>query len=291
MSREDIIEHCNLYALNFDVTIPITSPDVGQFASAVLNRYTALYKNLSAFNGQQQFDIIRDLCELPQFENDANVQDIKKKLNKQFARFAIGPLFLEKFPLTDWERVDQALDEMIIHVDSAVTVEGFQAIGALGRETLKIIARQVFDADKHPTLDGVEVPAEVVEVLEITENLAAIEAVEAVDEHAEMADEDVKSRPMLVNETESIQVNRMLKAYLKCELTDGADMAMAFVSSAVDLAHKLTQHQNATRREASICLIAVTAVASLIKTIEETAKHLEPEAVIDEAVAPEIKTK
>jgi hypothetical protein len=34
--------------------------------------------------------------------------------------------------------------------------EQFQAIGILGRETLITIAQQVFDATKHPTLDGVE---------------------------------------------------------------------------------------------------------------------------------------
>lgn len=303
MSREDIIEHCNAYALNFNVTIPITSPDVGNFASAVLNRYTALYKNLSAFNGQQQFDIIRDLCDLPQFEKDDNVQGVKKKMIKQFARFALAPLFLEKFPLTDWERVDQALDDMIVQVDSATTAEAFMAIGALGRDVLTIIARQVFDADKHPTLDGIKVgpelvaepevvvtdeaaatEGEVVEELEITENLAAIEAVEEQDEDAE-------KHPVLVDEAVALEANRMLEAYLKAELTDGAEMAMGFVNKAVDLAHKLTQHQNATRREASICLIATTAVASLIKTIEETAKQPEPEVVVEEAAATETSKK
>lgn len=296
MSREDIIEHCNAYALNFNVTIPITSPDVGDFASAVLNRYTALYKNLTAFNGQQQFDIIRDLCDLPQFEKDDKVQGVKKKMFKQYARFALAPLFLEKFPPTDWERVDQALDDMIMQVDSATTAEAFMAIGALGRDVLTIIARHVFDADKHPTLDGIKVGPELVvepeavvadeaaategegvEELEITENLAAVEAVE--------------KHPVLVDEAGALEANRMLEAYLKAELTDGAEMAMDFVNKAVDLAHKLTQHQNATRREASICLIATTAVASLIKTIEETAKQPEPELVVEEAPAPETKTK
>lgn len=38
----------------------------------------------------------------------------------------------------------------------ADTEEKCQAIGMIGRETLITVAQQVFIADKHPTLDGVE---------------------------------------------------------------------------------------------------------------------------------------
>ena len=55
LSGRQIVKYCNSYAVDFDVDIPIASPDFGKFGSIVPNKRTALYKNLMAFNGKQQF--------------------------------------------------------------------------------------------------------------------------------------------------------------------------------------------------------------------------------------------
>ena len=68
LSGGQIVKHCNNYAIDFNVDIPIASPDFGKFGSIVPNKRTALYKNLMAFNGKQQFVIIKELCELPIFQ-------------------------------------------------------------------------------------------------------------------------------------------------------------------------------------------------------------------------------
>lgn len=228
LTGTQIVKYCNIYAVDFGVKIPITSPDFGKFGSIVPNKRTALYKNLREFNGQQQFVIIKELCELAQFESNSSVQELKKRLIERFSRFSLSPLYLEKYQPTGWERVDRALEEMKLRLDTADNEEKFQAIGMIGRETLITIAQQVFDSEKHPTLDGVE--------------------------------------------ASKTDVKRMLEAYLKIELAENSEKVIKFAKSAVDLANQLTHDRGATKRDASICLISVTAVASLIKSIQLTGK-------------------
>lgn len=152
----------------------------------------------------------------------------QKRLIERFSRFSLSPLYLEKYQTTGWERVDRALEEMKLRLDTADNEEKFQAIGMIGRETLITIAQQVFDSEKHPTLDGVE--------------------------------------------ASKTDVKRMLEAYLKIELAENSEKVIKFAKSAVDLANQLTHDRGATKRDASICLISVTAVTSLIKSIQLTGK-------------------
>ena len=88
MSGSQIIKECNSYAIDFDVSIPITSPDFGKFGSIVPNKRTALYKNLREFNGKQQFTIIKELCELPIFRGNSNVEELKAKLFQRYGKFS-----------------------------------------------------------------------------------------------------------------------------------------------------------------------------------------------------------
>lgn len=226
LSGAQIVKYSNSYAVDFGVNIPVTSPDFGKFGSIIPNKRTAMYKNLREFNGSQQFVIIKDLCELPIFKDNQDVQELRKRLFARFSRFAVSDLYLEEYTLTGWERVDRSIAEMKSRLEIADKEEQFQAIGMLGRETLITVAQQVFDAAKHPTLDGVEASA--------------------------------------------TDAKRMLEAFLQLELTDSSEKARKFAKSAVDLGNQLTHDRNATKRDASICLVSVTAVASLIKLIQES---------------------
>ena len=80
LTGTQIVKYCNSYAVDFGVDIPITSSNFGSFGSLVPNKRTALYRNLSAFNGQQQFVIIKELSELPLFESNSAVAELKKRL-------------------------------------------------------------------------------------------------------------------------------------------------------------------------------------------------------------------
>lgn len=226
LSGAQIVKYCNSYAVDFGVKIPVTSPDFGKFGSIIPNKRTAMHKNLREFNGSQQFVIIKDLCELPLLKDNQDVQELRKRLFARFSRFAVSDLYLEEYTLTGWERVDRSIAEMKSRLEIADKEEQFQAIGMLGRETLITVAQQVFDAAKHPTLDGVE--------------------------------------------ASTTDAKRMLEAFLQHELADSSEKARKFAKSAVDLGNQLTHDRNATKRDASICLVSVTAVASLVKLIQES---------------------
>lgn len=100
LTAAQIIKYCNKYAIDFEVSIPITSSDFGEFGSIVPNKRTALLRNLQVFNAEQQFKIIKDLCGLSFFENNKDVADLKKKLRKRY-----GNLDTEK--ISDTELVQE----------------------------------------------------------------------------------------------------------------------------------------------------------------------------------------
>jgi hypothetical protein len=56
---------------------------------------------------------------------------------------------------TGWPRVDRNVTEMRKRLETATTEEQFQAVGLLCRETLISLAQAVYNAELHPTLDGV----------------------------------------------------------------------------------------------------------------------------------------
>lgn len=225
LTGSQIIKKCNSYAIDFNVTIPIISSDFGKFGTIVPNKRTALYKNLCEFNGQQQFIIIKELCELPIFEENKKVNELKEKLFQRYGIFSSGLEIIEKMSSTGWERVDRTISEIKNRLAVASTEEQYQAIGMLSRETLITIAQQVFDASKHKTLDGVD--------------------------------------------ASNLDAKRMLEAYLQYELSSSSEKARKFAKSAVDFSNQLTHDRNATKLDASMCLVAVISVASLIKTISE----------------------
>ena len=88
LSGRQIIKYCAKYAVEFNVSIPITSSDFGRFGSIVTSKQTALYKNLLAFNGEQQLYIIKELCELPHFEGKQSADKLKKILFEKYYMFS-----------------------------------------------------------------------------------------------------------------------------------------------------------------------------------------------------------
>lgn len=64
----------------------------------------------------------------------------------------------EVFPgPTGWARVDRTLGEARSRLESATNEEQFQAVGLLCREAIISLAQTVFDPDRHPPLDDIEV--------------------------------------------------------------------------------------------------------------------------------------
>lgn len=226
LTGSEIVNYCNKYSVDFCVDIPITSSDFGDFGSIVPNKRTALSKNLNEFNKEQQFIIIKELCELPQFKNNKAVQTLKAKLFERYPQFVDCVIAFSEYTPTGWERVDRAIKEMESRFKVADNEEKYQAIGMIGREILITVAQQVYKKDIHKSLDGID-----------------------------------------ISTTDS---KRMLEAYLQYELKESSEKTRKWARSAVDLGNQLTHDRNATKRNAHLCIIAVSSVVSAIKAINDT---------------------
>ncbi len=96
LTGAQIVKQCNCYAIEFGVAIPVSSADFGKFGSIIPNKRTALLKNLQAFNAEQQFRIIKELCELPRFSENSSASKLKAQLYERY-----GALNAEKISKTE----------------------------------------------------------------------------------------------------------------------------------------------------------------------------------------------
>jgi hypothetical protein len=87
LSGSKIAEFCSAYAIDFNVTIPY--PDY-PFPSELPNKRTALRENLKAFSPEQQFKVIKELCELDQFKENNDVKNLKIKLITRYGQLGNG---------------------------------------------------------------------------------------------------------------------------------------------------------------------------------------------------------
>lgn len=84
LSGSKIAEYCVAYAIEYDVTIPYNRHPFPK----VPNKRTALRENLKAFSAEQQYRIIKELCELDLFRGNKEVKDLKVKLITRYPRLA-----------------------------------------------------------------------------------------------------------------------------------------------------------------------------------------------------------
>ncbi|MFX1297125.1 MAG: hypothetical protein ACFFD2_20015 [Promethearchaeota archaeon] len=83
LSGNKIAQYFSAYAIDFNVDIPYSTYP---FPSDLPNKRTALRENLKAFPPKQQFQIIKELCELEQFKGNKNVKDLKIKLISRYGQ-------------------------------------------------------------------------------------------------------------------------------------------------------------------------------------------------------------
>ena len=91
LSGSQIIEYCNAYALDFNKIIKY-----GEYPFVAPNKRTVLKENLQSFSAEEQFTIIKELCELDEFIDNEQVVKLKEQL---FIRY--GDLTTEKFSNTE----------------------------------------------------------------------------------------------------------------------------------------------------------------------------------------------
>jgi len=85
LSGSYIAAHCSKYAIEFNVDIPYHNYP---FPKTLPNKRAALKDNLKAFLPEQQFKIIKDLCDLSQFKENKDVKNLKIKLISRYGHLA-----------------------------------------------------------------------------------------------------------------------------------------------------------------------------------------------------------
>ena len=85
LTSSEISGYCNAYSVDYDIEIPIpTYP----YPQGIPNKRTALKENILAFNAEQQYTILKDLCELPKFSGNVGVKDLRIKLISRYSSLA-----------------------------------------------------------------------------------------------------------------------------------------------------------------------------------------------------------
>lgn len=85
LSGSEICKFCNQYAVKYAKTIKHTKLP---FAKGVSNKAQVLRENLACFEPEQQFVIIRDLCDLEKFSNNEQVNELKVILTRDYYHLA-----------------------------------------------------------------------------------------------------------------------------------------------------------------------------------------------------------
>lgn len=85
LSGSEICKFCNQYAVKYAKTIKHTKLP---FAKGVSNKAQVLRENLACFEPEQQFVIIRDLCDLEKFSKNEQVKDLKLTLARDYSHLA-----------------------------------------------------------------------------------------------------------------------------------------------------------------------------------------------------------
>lgn len=83
LSGMKIVEYCNSYAITFNRVTPH-----GSYPFDAPNKRTALKENLRVFEAAEQFRIIKEMCELPAFEDNEKVKGLKITLYKRYGNLA-----------------------------------------------------------------------------------------------------------------------------------------------------------------------------------------------------------
>lgn len=92
LSGSKIAEYSTAYAIKFNVEIPYSTYPLPK---TLPNKRTALIKNLMVFNQKQRFFIIKELCDLPYFEDNEEVKALKTKLLSKYGKLYTDILISE----------------------------------------------------------------------------------------------------------------------------------------------------------------------------------------------------
>lgn len=154
--------------------------------------------------------------------------DLFNPLLKQVREYAAGRPPLVHEP-TGWPKVDRSVGEIRRRLAEARTEEQFQAIGLLCREVIISLAQAVYDATKHPSLDGTQPSA-----TDAKRMLEAYLEVELAGSSNQNARKHARAAFDLANELQHRRTANFRQAALCTEATGSLINAIAIVSGRRD---------------------------------------------------------
>lgn len=83
LSGQKITTICVNYAIDFKRKIPYSN-----YPNEAPNKRTMLRENLCSFEAKEQFKILKELCELPDFEDNEKVKKLKIKLYQDYSQLS-----------------------------------------------------------------------------------------------------------------------------------------------------------------------------------------------------------
>ena len=83
LSGQKITTICVYYAIDFKRKIPYSN-----YPNEAPNKRTMLRENLCSFEAKEQFKILKELCELPDFEDNEKVKKLKIKLYQDYSQLS-----------------------------------------------------------------------------------------------------------------------------------------------------------------------------------------------------------
>ena len=138
--------------------------------SVINNQYKEKHTYLLSLLKQLGLSPVHQYNELWDWYNDYNLRELKSYQSRRiFIRDIYSPLLeliqasddsnlnLISYEPTGWEKVDTGmaqLKEVLIKADKPTD---FQSVGMYGREILITLAQTVYDKEKHPSQDGVDI--------------------------------------------------------------------------------------------------------------------------------------
>ena len=134
LSGSEICKHCNKYAVDYEQTITYPTQPFKKGTSNI-NKAQALEANLTCFEPEQQFLIIRELCELDKFADNSKVSDLKLALVKKYSHIA---------PLEIPEQIKEAANQLRQWLDDYPEAKKHYE-SALEKKNNKIYGRNLLD--------------------------------------------------------------------------------------------------------------------------------------------------
>ena len=132
LSGSEICKFCNQYAVKYAKTIKHTKLP---FAKGVSNKAQVLRENLACFEPEQQFVIIRDLCDLEKFSNNEQVNELKVILTRDYYHLA---------PQEIAEQILETVNQVKNWLDGYPEAKKYYE-GALEKMSCKIYKRNLLD--------------------------------------------------------------------------------------------------------------------------------------------------